>query len=332
MKKSNNKKGLKAVVAVLIAIPVALITVFAALMYIIPVFETVKKESAAGSADWRSRLPDDNLLSETVIPGTHDSASKYADLAFFSKCQALTVAEQLEAGYRYLDIRLAVDGDDMNLMHGFTACRTGWLPFSPKLKLSALLDDCYRFLDAHPTETIIFAVKQEHGDETVAEFQRVLNLIIGKNKNYWITGGGIPTVGEARGKLVLLRRYPDEAGLGADSGTGLYWRDQGGRDDVTLNTEDNECDGFTLHVQDRYKYDSDEKWNAFLAGIAKSQSSAEDVSLNFLSTNGSPSYGHPYKYARDLNSRLLNEKPELKGWIAVDFADAKMAELIYSAN
>jgi len=332
MKEEKKRSGFRRFLTALFTVILVLILAFCTLMYIIPAFETVKIKTVDGSADWMSKLPDEKLLSETVIPGTHDSASKYADLAFFSKCQALTIKEQLEAGYRYLDIRLAVDGESMKLMHGFTACRTGGFPFSNVLKLDDVLADCYSFLDSHPTETVIFAVKQEHGDETVAEFQRILSTYIERDENRWFLTGTVPTVGEARGKLVLLRRYGDEAGLDAKSGVGFNWRDQGGRDDISLSIEQNACEGFTLFVQDRYKYDSAEKWNAFIEATRAAKTSPADISLNFLSTNGSPAYGHPYKYARELNSMLTSVNPQLSGWIPVDFADAKIAEFIYSQN
>ena len=41
----------------------------------------------------------------------------------------------------------------------------------------------------------------------------------------------MPTLGQARGKLVLLRRWEDEAGLGARAGLPLLWEDQKGHAD-----------------------------------------------------------------------------------------------------
>lgn len=67
---------------------------------------------------------DGNLkLNEINIPGTHDSATQYVKLALFSKCQCLNIKEQLDAGFRYLDIRLAVDNEKLKLVHGFTPAK-----------------------------------------------------------------------------------------------------------------------------------------------------------------------------------------------------------------
>ena len=68
----------------------------------------MQAKTADRSADWMADLDDGLRLNEIVLPGTHDSATQYVQLAFFSKCQALSIGEQLEAGYRYLDIRLGL--------------------------------------------------------------------------------------------------------------------------------------------------------------------------------------------------------------------------------
>ena len=108
----------------ILAAILALIVCTLLLMLVLPLTETGDRTPVPGSADWMAELPDDRLLSEIHIPGTHDSGTQYVQLAFFSKCQALSIREQLEAGFRYLDIRLGVDEKDgvFQLMHGFTKC------------------------------------------------------------------------------------------------------------------------------------------------------------------------------------------------------------------
>ena len=133
------KKALKiAGKALLILLAAVILALFALL--IIPLTETAGQETAPESEKWMDRLRDGVSLSELLIPGTHDSATEYVDLAFFSKCQAMDVGRQLRAGYRYLDIRLAADGERMKLMHGFVSCRESWLPWSEELYLDGVLD------------------------------------------------------------------------------------------------------------------------------------------------------------------------------------------------
>lgn len=333
MDKKGKKSWIVRALALLLIIPLSAALLFAVLMYAVPALETVDASPVEGSADWMGRLPDSMPLSEVVLPCTHDSATQYVQLAFFAKCQDLSVGEQLEAGFRCLDIRLGADGDRLKLMHGFTSCTEGGWPWSRTLYLDSVLDECVSFLKAHPNETVVFSVKMEHGDETVTRFQELLGSYIQRDADMWLLTSKVPTVGEARGKLVLLRRFPDEAGLGADSGLSFMWFSQSGHGDVSLNTVSSENGSFTLWVQDRYEYGLEDKWSAFLAGMESAKPGGDAIALNFLSTKGVSKYGHPYKYASKLDPRLL-EIPagSLSGWIFVDFASPKLAEKIYSAN
>ena len=311
----------------------ALLLIAALCFFVIPLTENARNTPVPGSADWMAALPDETPLCDIVLPGTHDSATQYVQLAFFSKCQSLSIAQQLEAGFRYLDIRLGdteKGGDYPRLMHGFTNCKTGI--FGGTLTLDAVLADCYAFLAQHPTETVIFAVKHEHGDTATADFQRTLQGFTAAREANWLLTDTLPTLGEARGKLVLLRRWEDEAGLGGESGVPFLWKDQREREDTSLAAAEEPQGAFTLFVQDRFKYDADEKWNAFLTGM-EAEPADGDVLLSFLSTNGSSAYGHPWKYAKALNPRLMALNDEmLKGWVIVDFATAQLAEKIYSTN
>ncbi|MCR5843958.1 MAG: hypothetical protein K6G66_08375 [Oscillospiraceae bacterium] len=163
---------MKKTAARVIAALLALILLFSLCFFLLPLTETVRRVPVSGSADWMKRLPNDFVLSDILIPGTHDSATRYVQLPWFSKCQDLSISEQLEAGYRYLDIRLGdvkKGADYPPLMHGFTKCKTR--PLGGTLTLDQVLADCYGFLNQHPSETILFAVKHEHGDAPVAQVQ-----------------------------------------------------------------------------------------------------------------------------------------------------------------
>lgn len=105
----------------------------------------------------------------------------------------------------------------------------------------------------------------------------------------WLLTDHIPTVGEARGRLVLLRRYGDALGLGTESGLPMLWENQPENDDVSRNTAEENNGSYTLWVQDRFKYGNDDKWAAFMAGITAGKTGEDALSLNFLSTNGTAS-------------------------------------------
>ena len=320
------KKILKAIGLLLCAV----VLIAAAVVFVYPYAEAATVDASDGPAvPWMAEVPDSTPLSEITIPGTHDSATKAVQLPFFSMCQSETIARQLEDGFRYLDVRLGESDGGLIFYHGFCKCTAGIMPWSGVLTLEAVLDDCCSFLEENPSETILFVVKMEQGDD-VASFQQLLDGCIAENPDKWLLTDAIPTLGDCRGKLVLFRRYEDAAGLGKTAGIPMLWTDQGGHAAVSLAAAEEPQDSYTLIVQDRYKYGTDDKWAAFLAGLDVSADTA--VHLDFLSTNGTAAYGHPFSHGKALNGKLLGEDLSTYAggrWIIVDFGTAALAEHIY---
>lgn len=331
----HKHKIAKILIGVPVSIVLLLILIFSVLT-IIPLFEGIDRSPVPGTDSWMKDLPDDMLISDVMLPGTHDSAAKYVSLPFFSRCQALDIAGQLEAGYRFLDIRLnAKEDGSMFLMHGFTYCRNGLMPWSGRLELGTVLAQCYSFLKAHPSEFIIFSAKQERTDVSLDLFEYILKSFVDASPEYWLLTDSIVSVAEARGKLVLMRRYKDTLGLGSDSGISFFWSDQNNRQNTDLAETLHDNGSYTLMVQDRYKYDSEDKRNAFLNALASANEalSGSNIFINYLSTNGNTLYGHPYKYARRLNSWFISDDDIVPaGWTIVDFGTPKIAEKIYREN
>ena len=293
-----------------------------------------KQETAAGSEDWMARLPGHLLLNKISVPGTHDSATAYVQMAYFAQCQSQSIGAQLQAGFRYLDIRLAVEGEKLVLTHGSMRCKKDARLLGPSLYLEDVIAECRDFLEAHPAETILFAVKQEDGEEKVSDFQSLLHRYIQTAPAAWLLTDQIPTLEEARGKMVLLRRYSDEARIGAESGLPFLWEDQGNTENVALHIVAQENPGYTLWVQDRYQYEADDKWTAFTEGLKNAPYEADTVALHFLSTRGSGTLGRPYDFARELNQRLslYENLPNRVGWVILDFGTAPLAAKIYERN
>ncbi|MBP0985585.1 MAG: phosphatidylinositol-specific phospholipase C domain-containing protein, partial [Oscillospiraceae bacterium] len=326
----KTKRGIVRILLHTVFVLLSLLFIMAAVLLIIPLTERPDRMEVSGSSDWMAALSDELDLGEIIIPGSHDSATQYVQLAFFSKCQSLGIGEQLSAGCRYLDIRLGFDGKTgkLKLMHGFTECRNTLFATEP-LYMEDMLRECYAFLAAHPTETVIIAVKQEHGEESVEQFETALDAYLLEHPDYWLLTDTVPSLGEARGKLVLMRRYEDEAGLGPRAGIPLCWPNQNGYDDTSLHTVRVDQGSYVLWVQDRYEYGTDNKWSAFCTGMETADSASDTVgrtiSLNFLSTKGTAAYGHPFSFAKKLNSMLMDRTP-LSGWIVLDFFSATLAE------
>ncbi|RAR06595.1 nad-dependent histone deacetylase sir2 [Stemphylium lycopersici] len=160
-------------------------------------------------SSWMATLPDSLPLSAISIPGTHNSHTHYRALPSV-RCQVADIKTQLENGIRFLDIRVqpkqATDATkkDLYLVHGaFPVSLTGPKYFEP------ILDMCYNFLHANPTETVLISLKREGvGNATDKHLARILeDHYITPRPASWYTENKIPYLGSVRGKLVLVRRY-----------------------------------------------------------------------------------------------------------------------------
>ena len=305
----------------------------------------LSEASQLSATSWMSAIPDGTKLTSITIPGTHDSATAHITPGYFLQCQKLGISDQLDAGFRYLDIRLALDEakdgtDSLKFIHSFGSCRKSGSPFSGTLHLDDVLADVYRFLDANPSETVIFAVKDEGGDDDPARFEETFFKYLDADADRWYTDNTIPMLGDVRGRIVLATRFEDVNGEG-DSRMGLvtHWSQQDNKEIIDDPVEVAMLnDGEQLYVQDRYKYAIKDKWEAFVYTMQNSMAGDITLQLNFLSTSGSGSAGHPKAYAKTLNSQLLStdlsrySDTDDLGVLIVDFGEEALARHIFAIN
>ena len=164
--------------------------------------------------EWMAGIPDEALLSSVNIPATHDTgtAGVVDDLVpsvSITSCQNLYYDEQLNMGARSFDIRANATKDDasaadVKIVHGgeLWQCQE---KNGSDLTLQSILNTSLGFLEKHKSETVILTVKSDAGstiglEHAVAEF-------IEKNKDKVYSGGDIPSMKEARGKIIFLRRF-----------------------------------------------------------------------------------------------------------------------------
>ena len=81
------------------------------------------------NAAWMKSLSDGTSLSRISLPGTHDSGATLSLLDSAGKCQDTSIAEQLNFGARFLDIRLKSVGDQLSLYHGSAFLHAFFLVF-----------------------------------------------------------------------------------------------------------------------------------------------------------------------------------------------------------
>jgi hypothetical protein len=96
-------------------------------------------------------ISDDAPVTALSIPGTHNSGC-VGGLFGVAQTQNLDLPEQLEAGIRFLDIRLAQYQDDLFVHHDVVYMGKSY---------TDVLDICSSFLRKYPTETILMSVMDE---------------------------------------------------------------------------------------------------------------------------------------------------------------------------
>jgi 1-phosphatidylinositol phosphodiesterase len=144
---------------------------------------------------WMSSLPDGALLRELTIPGTHNSGARYGGP--WTECQNTTVAVQLSAGIRFLDVRCRLFEGSFTIHHG---------AFYQRLNFDDVLGSCRDFLSARPSETVLMRVKQEYSEESAEAFRAVFDdYLDGRGwRSLFRLDPVLPALGAARGKIVLL--------------------------------------------------------------------------------------------------------------------------------
>ncbi|RDL42296.1 Phosphatidylinositol phospholipase-like protein C [Venustampulla echinocandica] len=207
--------------------------------------------SSARLESWMSKLKNETPLSALSIPGTHNAPAHYTALPSV-RCQAVGVKEQLNNGIRFLDIRVQpetpddVSKDGLILVHSaFPVSLTGNKYFRDLVKTVS------EFLDANPTETVIISVKREGvGKATDQHLSKILHKHYANDPNRWFTENHIPTLGEARKRIVLIRRFAiDDSLKGENNGQGWAMDGESWPD----NCADGLCSSGEIRVQDFYE-------------------------------------------------------------------------------
>ena len=287
--------------------------------------------AACGGADgapsdspgWMASIADERALTELSIPGTHESASLHEPIPGAGQCQRLTLAEQLEAGVRYFDIRCRHLDNMFGIFHG---------PLDEQQTFDDVLATMSTFLDAHPTETVIMSIKEEGAaDSTALTFEQVYASYVAKAPDRWYLGDAVPALGDVRGQIVLLRRFTALASpLGIDASA---WAD-----DTTFTLDDPHA---MLRVQDAYQVSAnDAKWDAITALLTE----ARDAPLDTLFLNYTSGYqlrsGLPNvpSVSTDIDTRLVDYLQDpanahaRTGVLAMDFVDSLQVRAVIALD
>lgn len=169
---------------------------------------------------WMKYVEDNKFLDELSIPGTHDSGTCSVDndtepQSSQVKCQQDYIPTQLLEGIRYFDIRLG-KGDNPGIDHGMYYLLKKDAYF---LHLSDVIGYFKTFLNENPSEALIMLASRGNDEATDESITTAFAKVMADNPNLFYTSSHVPTLGEVRGKIVLLRRF----GLAGNSVSGHTW-------------------------------------------------------------------------------------------------------------
>jgi 1-phosphatidylinositol phosphodiesterase len=282
---------------------------------------TLTLGGGVATSDWMKPIPDQTPISLLSIPGTHDSGTYTQDQtagAGFVKTQMWSISDQLsKLGIRFLDIRCRLIGNGFAIHHDLVFLG---------LSFQDIIDQCRSFLLAHPSETILMAVGHEYIDEgSTLSFHQVFLNYYNANKylddahtrELWYLGTTIPTLGQSRGKIVLMRSFD------LDSGTaeiGMHTVTDGGNSAYSYKRFSTNPDQ-TVYVESLWTPDVDAWTNAFDVkwkaiedniGRAKGDASPDHLYMTWTSATMSIPIVHwhtPLDFAQHINGRLKTFPP-----------------------
>ncbi|EON73549.1 phosphatidylinositol diacylglycerol-lyase [Lysinibacillus sphaericus OT4b.31] len=286
-------------------------------------------------SEWMREIPNSNTLAEISIPGTHDSGTFRLEdpiKSVWAKTQENDFRYQMDHGVRFFDIRGRVTDDNTIVLHHG--------PIYLYVTLQQFINEAKEFLKSHPSETIIMSLKEEYESMPGAKesFAKTFENMYFGDSIFLKTEGNI-TLGDSRGKIVLLRRYSGSTMTGG-------FKNFGWKDNATFTSTTN--GNVKITVQDKYNVNYEEKKAAIdsmLKETVLNKDNPNHIHINFTSlSSGGTAWSSPYYYASYLNSisaakvRLdhLKNLDTKAGWIIMDYIgdrwDPKLYEEIIRAN
>ena len=266
-----------------------------------PDYWNVTDDPGVRNLDWMQRLPSSTSLAQLSIPGTHDSMARDGGPAVWT--QSLSLLIQLMVGVRFLDIRCRHFNDDLPIHHD---------SFYQNANFDDVLLTTISFLDSHPSETVLMRVKEEYdASGNTRSFSEQVQISLNRHPGRFWTQNRIPTLGESRGKIVILDNF-------AGGAMGIAWHGNG------------------IDLEDNWSAGEDEKWNYVRTHLdtARDSTGSPAMFITFSSFTTSPAQA-PRELARKMNPKLhsyVRENRGRLGIIASDYPGPTLIEDIIAHN
>ncbi|KAJ5274076.1 hypothetical protein N7478_009201 [Penicillium angulare] len=234
-------------------------------------------KNVSDKSEWMKKYADDTQIVHMNIPGTHDSSTwNYTQATQESlrgitdlnemtvpvpetfRCQEKPFIDMLSMGIRAFDLRYAFDPTNSTLVFYHSQAL---------LSETATVDDVlfgfYKWLDDHPSETLLLSFQYEgstakYASNNAAVQTQIFNTLTSPVAQYYFLQrkNTLGTLGESRGKIILLRRFDlDQLPASYEERLpGLHfspslWTDNS--PDITLKYDTN--DNLTAYIEDYYQ-------------------------------------------------------------------------------
>ncbi|KAL2885172.1 1-phosphatidylinositol phosphodiesterase [Ceratocystis lukuohia] len=278
----------------------------------------------ADNADWMDMIPDSRLLSNIVIPGTHNSVTDKLTSKLM-QTQNVPLEQQLIGGIRYVDITCKVTKDGLMVYHGLDD--TGY-------SFGNVLGTIFAFLDQHQRETVILRIQMGGVFKSFESFAKSFDetftpgsylSIRAPDRLYSRANGDIttiPSLGELRGKVFILQDFktstPGRYGLPWNKDTvsnyGLTFS-------ASTTSMDSKWDDIKSHLSETPS-DFPSKLR-----ITHTTASVGVCPINFAARNA-PKVGMNTR----LGKYLANEKGPCFGIVAMDFPGQYLVNQVLLCN
>ncbi len=300
-------------------------------------FAVSAQGTAINGANWMSTLEGSVPITAINMPGTHDSMTQYASASVIARTQTMSVSEQLYSGVRYFDMRTKTKNGKLIGVHGVTECKESYGLFSKTLLLKDVVESCKSFLSENSGETILFLLRSE-GESGTALFSRFYDSCIAPSPESWFIENRIPTLSEARGKIVLLRSAEADGERFDNTNSGINFEKYPYISSKKMNdfrfSVISDVSGYPyayMYVQDSYKLEGKKKTET-IKNFLESDLDVND--FNICCTNAAGSKPAQLN-AKEINAFLMSYNftaGKTYGIIAMDFVTKELCEKVYMTN
>lgn len=272
---------------------------------------------AKNAVCWMTPLPDDTPLCRMSIPGAHDAGTgTITTLTLWTKTQELGIADLWNCGVRAFDLRPAFKDGRMSIYHD---------KYNANVSFLSVVNGLVAALNTHPGETAIIIIRhEEEADENNPQWSTEMEAFLSSLRSRIIPYRSDLTLGEMRGKLLVLSRSTYRNGpLGGYIKGWTSSGDISAQKGVTIVDEDGAES--PLWVQDFYNpKGADDKWKQVQGMLDATASASVPYPLVINHTSGYIGDLPDYRTnARNINAKAaeyIADKGTPAGIVMMDFA------------